>query len=130
MFLLSLLLIPLPGSIMVSITMVEATGNSKIDSQLPIYWGWFVETGYSSSFLSRSHKLLADTLQEIPDFLKDVQNFTHKVYVSDILLHYARENPDEVLHCTAMYNGIYPNYSPGAEEYSERQVVKVNRTQL
>jgi hypothetical protein len=40
-------------------------------------------------------------------------------------LHYTRENPNEVLHCTAMYNGVYPNYVPEAQEYSEKQVVKV-----
>ncbi len=105
---------------------VKATVNSKADSnELPLYWGWFVETDYSSSFLNRSHKLLADTLQEVPEFLKDVQNFTQKFYISDILLHYTREKPEEVLHCTAMFNGVYPNYTAGAQEYADRQVVKV-----
>lgn len=130
LFSLSLLLISLAGCIVMSISMVEATKNSKADSQLPLYYGWFVKPEYSSSFLSKSHKLLADTLQEIPNFLKDVQNFTQKVYISDILLHYTRENPEEVLHCTAMYNGVYPNYSPGAEEYSEKQLVKDSVNQV
>jgi hypothetical protein len=106
-----------------TIQVVEAAENT--DTELPLYYGWFVETEYSSSFLNRSRKMLADTLQEIPDFLKDVQNFTQKTYITDILLHYTRENADEVLHCTAMYNGVSPNYVPGAQEYSEKQVVKV-----
>ena len=105
------------------IQVVATSGNAK--TELPLYFGWFVETDYSSSFLNRSRKLFADTLQDIPDFLKDVQNFTQQTYITDILLQYTRENPDEVLHCTAMYNGVYPNYVPGAEEYSEKQVVKV-----
>ncbi|XP_057366195.1 2',3'-cyclic-nucleotide 3'-phosphodiesterase-like isoform X2 [Daphnia carinata] len=112
-------------------SMVEGTQKSKADeAELPLYWGWFVKPEYSSSFLSRSRKLLADTLQDIPDFLKDVQNFTQKVYISDILLHYTREKPEEVLHCTAMFNGVYPNYSPGAEEYSEKQQVKDSVNQV
>ncbi|XP_046463777.1 2',3'-cyclic-nucleotide 3'-phosphodiesterase-like isoform X2 [Daphnia pulex] len=110
------------------IQVVEAAENA--DSELPLYYGWFVETEYSSSFLNRSRKMLADTLQEIPDFLKDVQNFTQKTYITDILLHYTRENADEVLHCTAMYNGVSPNYVPGAQEYSEKQVVKENLNQV
>ena len=105
------------------IQVTEASGNA--DAELPLYYGWFVETEYSSSFLNIGHKMLADTLQEIPDFLKDVQNFTQQTYITDILLHYKRENADEVLHCTAMYNGVYPNYVPGAQQYSEKQVVKV-----
>ena len=105
------------------IQVMATSGNAN--TELPLYFGWFVETDYSSSLLKRSRKLLADTLQEIPDFLKDVQNFTQQTYVTDILLHYTRENPNEVLHCTAMYNGVYPNYVPEAQEYSEKQVVKV-----
>ena len=62
---------------------------------------------------------------KVPDFLKDVQQFTKQVFISDILLHYTREKPEEVLHCTAMYNGLYPNYSPGTVDYSSSQVVQV-----
>ena len=102
---------------------MQSTDDSGSD--LPLYWGWFVEAEYSSSFLTRSHKILADTLQQVPDFLKDVQNFTQQELISDILLHYQRENPEEVLHCTAMYDGVSPDYTPGAEEYSNSQIVKV-----
>ena len=119
-----LLVVSVPSYVIMPILVVETSGNDY--TELPLYFGWFVETEYSSSFLNRSKKLLADTLQEIPDFLEDVQNFTQQRYITDILLHYTRENSDEVLHCTAMYNGVYPNYVPGAQEYSEKQAVKVN----
>lgn len=92
---------------------------------LPLYWGWFVQEDYSSTFLKRSQKILADSLQNVPEFLKDVQSFTNQRYITDILAFYKRENPDEVLHCTAMYNGEYPNYTEGAVEYANRPAVKV-----
>lgn len=105
---------------------VSASENFKAEmTDLPLYWGWFLETDYSSSFLSRSQKLLADTLQAVPEFFNNVKNFTNQEYISDILLYYTRENFDEVLHCTAMFNGVYPNYTVGAEEYAEQQIVKV-----
>ena len=50
-----------------SIMPVEATASSKANiDELPLYYGWFVQTDYSFSFLDRSRKLLADTLQEVP----------------------------------------------------------------
>lgn len=104
---------------------MAVNGDSNVDEDLPLYWGWFVEEDYSSTYLNLSRKLLADTLQEVPDFLEDVQSFTQKKYISDILLYYTRENPTEVLHCTAMFNGVYPNYTPGAQEYAQKEVVKV-----
>lgn len=107
------------------VQIVETKKDTNEADSLPLYWGWFVETEYSSSFLSRSNKLLADTLQKVPDFLKDVQNFTKQEFISDILLHYTRQNAEEVLHCTAMYNGVDPDYMPGAEEYANKQIVKV-----
>ena len=94
-------------------------------SDLPLYWGWFIDEEDSTSFLLRSRKILADTLQVVPEFLKDAQNFTNHQFISDILSHYSREQPDEVLHCTTMYNGVSPDYSPGAQEYADKNEVKV-----
>ena len=98
---------------------------SDSSKELPLYWAWFVQEDYSSTFLKRSQKILADSLQSVPDFLKDVQGFTQLRFISDILAFYKRENPDEVLHCTTMYNGEYPNYIEGAIEYAYKPEVKV-----
>ena len=94
-------------------------------TELPLYYGWFVEKDFSSSFIRRSLKTLSDSLEAEPDFMADVRQFTGKLYISDILTHYARPTPEEVLHCTAAYNGVYPNYTPGAEEYANSPEVEV-----
>lgn len=99
--------------------------DTRASSDLPLYWGWFVVEEDSTSFLTRSRKILFDTLQDVPEFLQDAQNFTNHKFISDIVAHYSREQPDEVLHCTAMYNGVSPDYTPGAQEYADKNEVKV-----
>lgn len=99
---------------------------TQAEDVLPVYYAWFVEESDSLGFQTRSFKTLADCLQAVPEFLKDAQTFTGRVYVSDILAHYTRENSDEVLHCTAAYNGVYPNYTEGAVEYSKKPEVQVS----
>lgn len=111
---------------MQSTAVAEMTQNTRGEDTLPLYWGWFIEKDFSDGFLARSRKVLADALEVVPEFLEDVKNFTGTKHISDILLHYTRENPEEVLHCTAMYNGLYPNYTAGAIEYADRQAIKVH----
>ena len=107
-------------------TMDSLSTFAKADKDvLPLYFAWFVEEPDSTSFLTRSFKTLADCLQAVPEFLYDAQKITGHLYISDILAHYTRDNADEVLHCTAAYNGVYPNYTDGAEEYANKPEVKV-----
>ncbi len=115
-------------------TLASAFGDYREDSvkttDLPEYFAWFVKEDFSTSFISRSFKTLSDSLEAVPEFMADVRNSTGLVYISDILTHYTRENADEVLHCTAAYNGVYPDYTPGAEEYSNKSDVKVLATSI
>ena len=97
---------------------------TKEDIDLPLYWGWFIQEEDSSFFLSYSQKLLEQTLEEVDSFLTDVKGFTNQSSIQDILQYYTRDNSD-ILHCTAMYNGVYPNYTIGAEDYANKPAVKV-----
>lgn len=105
--------------------MTHIASMSSTETNLPLYWAWFVYEEDSTDIMAYSHKILAETLQNVPDFLSDVQNFTGHQNITDILNHYTRENADEVLHCTAQYNGVYPNYTDGALEYANKTIVKV-----
>lgn len=107
------------------LTLASLSGFGFAATELPLYYGWFVDEDDSTSFLSRSFKTLSDTLEAVPEFMDDVRRFTGHVYISDIVAHYTRENANEVLHCTAAYNGISPDYTPGAEEYSKKKEVQV-----
>ena len=79
-------------------------------------------------FLDISRTRLAEALADVDDFLADVRGFTGQPDVDAIVGHYTRDDPDDVLHCTAMYNGLAPDYAPGAFEYADRVAQLVSRS--
>ena len=95
------------------------------DGNLPLYWGWFIQEADSSEFLRISRQMLNDSLLAVPEFFSNVKEFTNQTSTEDIISYYSRTEPDSVLHCTAMYNGIYPDYKDGAEDYAVRSEVQV-----
>lgn len=95
-------------------------------SDLPLYWAWFLNDEDSSQYVSTARQLLADSLAEVPEFLQDVTRFTGLSSIDDICNYYSREGLDR-LHCTTMYNGVYPNYTQGAQEYADRKSVRVSQ---
>jgi len=96
-----------------------------VNKELPLYWAWSLQQEDTSAFLNISKKMLTDSLQEVPAFFSDVKEFTQQATVEEITGYYARNDPDsDELHCTAMYNGLYPNYTDGAEDYAARLEVE------
>ena len=105
------------------VTEVEAVSSYNT---LPLYWAWFLQQDDSSIFLNMSHKLLNDSLLEVPEFFSDVKEFTNQTTTEEIIGYYSQSDPySHGLHCTAMFNGFYPNYTDGAEEYAARPEVEV-----
>jgi len=104
------------------VTEVEAVSSYNT---LPLYWAWFLQQDDSSIFLNMSHKLLNDSLLEVPEFFSDVKEFTNQTTTEEIIGYYSQSDPySHGLHCTAMFNGFYPNYTDGAEEYAARPEVE------
>ena len=107
------------------VSQTQGHRSEKMATDLPLYWAWFLGHADTTEFLQISRDQLSDALTDIDKFREDVQIFTGQTSTEEILAHYTREDHDDVLHCTAMYNGLYPDYTPGAEEYADKAVVKV-----
>ena len=107
------------------LTKTNPMATATTASNLPLYWGFFLKDTDTKEYLDISFNLLSETMKQVPDFYGDLQNFTGQTSIEDVLNYYTRTVPDDVLHCTCMYNGVYPDYSPGAEEYANKAAVKV-----
>jgi len=94
---------------------------------LPLYWAWFLQDSDSSTFINTSREMLTISLLEIPEFFSNIKQFTNETTADGIIDYYSRSDPySNELHCTAMFNGFYPNYTDGAEDYAARLDVKEN----